>query len=188
MFQKLWKQLKAYWRKKCEYEYALLLLVRTSWHHVDFSHVHFHWLHRHRLVGGVYMWKGRKTMRRLHYNMAGYKPTFPARRYHSLHRVSLAAAKCQQSLEEGRGSVKVLGSVRPSAPLQSWVAPGQPESSVQLAAGGDGQMWHVWRRMRGAAESVSGLQPWDAANIPANLQVETRAKCCRSVWGKTWRL
>lgn len=57
----------------------------------------------------------------------------------SVRRVSLAAAKCQQSLED----VKVLGSVGPAAPLQSWVAPGQPESSLQLAAGGGRQMWHV---------------------------------------------
>lgn len=100
----------------------------------------------------------------------------------SLHRVSLAAAKCQQPLEEGRGSVNVIGSVGPSAPLQSSVAPGQPESSVQLVAGGGRQMWHVWRRMRGAAVSVSRLQPWDSAIIPAKLQVEAHAKCCHPVW------
>lgn len=60
---------------------------------------------------------------------------FPARRYHSLHRVSLAAAKCQQSLEEGRG--KREGSwLRPSVSTSAVLGGAGPAGVVPAAGGG----------------------------------------------------
>lgn len=73
----------------------------------------------------------------------------------SLHRVSLAAAKCQQPLEEGGGSVKVTWlhwTVSTSAVLSGTGPAGVEPCS--LWGGGGRQMWHVWRQMRGAALSV----------------------------------
>lgn len=109
-----------------------MLLVRTNWLHVDVSRVHLYRFPQVVLAQAGW-WSA--YVKRPKANVEASLRHGWMQAAGSLHRVSLAAAKCQQSLEEGRGSVKVLGSVGLAAPLQSWVGT-KPAGVVRAACGG----------------------------------------------------